>query len=210
VSGGGAPRWLEWAREIQALAQTGHHYAHNDFDRDRAEKLLGIASEIVAEHTDLPVEAARAAFAAQPGYVTPKVDVRGAVFRGRELLMVREAIDGGWTLPGGWADVGESPRTAVEREVREESGLEVRAERLVGAYDANRVDDAMSLFHAYKLLFLCRLIGGELTPSAETPELGFFALDALPQPLSPHRTTPRHLSDAIASLDDPALPTVFD
>ncbi len=205
-----APRWLEWAREIQALAQTGHHYAHNDFDRDRAENLLRIAAEIVAEHADLPVEAARAAFAAQPGYVTPKVDVRGAVFRGRELLMVREAIDGGWTLPGGWADVGESPRAAVEREVREESGLEVRAEKLVGAYDANRVEEAMSLFHAYKLLFRCRVLGGELTPSAETPELGFYALDSLPQPLSPHRTTPRHLSDAVASLDDPALPTVFD
>ena len=210
MSADGSPRWLEWAREIQALAQTGHHYAHDDFERRRAERLLEIAAEIVAERGNLPWDVVRAAFASQPGYVTPKVDVRGAVFRGEQLLLVREAIDGGWTLPGGWADVGESPRTAVEREVWEESGLRVRAVRLVGAYDANRVEEAMLLFHAYKLVFLCQVLGGELTPSPETTDLGFYSLDSLPQPFSPHRTAPRHLDDALASLRDPALPAVFD
>lgn len=207
---GKAPRWLEWAREIQALAQTGHHYAHDDFERRRAERLLEIAAEIVAEHGNLPRDEARIAFSTQPGYVTPKVDVRGAVFREEELLLVREAIDGGWTLPGGWADVGEGPRTAVEREVWEEAGLKVRALRLVGAYDANRVEGAMPLFHAYKLVFLCEVLGGELSPSPETTALGFFSLDSLPQPFSAHRTTPRHLADALAALRDPSRPAVFD
>jgi ADP-ribose pyrophosphatase YjhB (NUDIX family) len=210
VTGRGAPRWLEWAREIQALAQTGHHDARDDLERHRAERLLEIAAEIVAEHGHIPADEAFKAFSSQPGYVTPKVDVRGAVFRGEDLLLVREAIDGGWTMPGGWADVGETPRAAVQREVWEEAGLKVQALRLVGAYDANRIEEAMPLFHAYKLVFLCQILEGELTPSSETTALGFFAFDALPQPLSAHRTTPRHLADALAALRDPARLAVFD
>jgi len=142
--------------------------------------------------------------------VTPKVDVRGAVFRGDEILLVREAIDGGWTLPGGWADVGESPSLAVEREVGEEAGLVVRAVRLIGVYDANRVPGSMELFHAYKILFLCEAIGGELHCSLETTQVGFFSEQAIPSPLSDHRTTPRHLRDAFAARRDPTTPAVFD
>ena len=204
------PRWLIWAREIQALGQTGLHYAHDGFESQRAERLLEIAAEIVGAHAELPASEVRLAFSAQPGYVTPKVDVRGAVFRGEEILMVQEAIDGGWTLPGGWADVGESPRSAVEREVREESGLRARATRLVGIYDANRVEEAMSLFHAYKLVFLCELVSGDLTPSSETSQVGFFPLEQLPQPYSGHRTAWRHIEDSLACLRDPARPAVFD
>jgi len=150
------------------------------------------------------------AFQAQPGYVTPKVDVRGAVFDGESLLFVREAADQCWTLPGGWADVGETPSLAVEREVREESGVDVRAERLIGVYDANRVDSFLPLFHAYKLVFLCRPLSGEPKPSEETLEAAFFSLDELPSPLSAHRTTPRHITDAIEALRNPTTGTAFD
>ncbi len=205
-----APRWLDWARRLQALAQTARHYARNEYERDRAEKLLDLAAEIVAEYSTLPASDVRTAFNAQPGYVTPKVDVRGAVFHDGQVLMVRESTDGGWTFPGGWADVGEEPHRAAEREVFEESGLRVRAVQLVGVYDANRIEDSLPLFHAYKLLFRCESLGGELTTSSETSEVAFFDLDALPQPLSTYRTTPRHLEDAIASLRDPARATVFD
>lgn len=206
----GERRWLAWAREIQALAQTSRHYAQNEFERGRADRLLQIAAEIVGTHSTLPADQALTAFTAQPGYVTPKVDVRGAVFDGERLLMVRESIDGGWTLPGGWADVGEPPALAVEREVLEEAGLKVRATRLVGVYDANRVEDGLPLFHAYKLVFWCERLGGEIKASPETSEVGFFPIDALPEPLSPYRTTPRLVADLCAFRLDPARPTVFD
>jgi ADP-ribose pyrophosphatase YjhB (NUDIX family) len=204
------PRWLEWVRRLQALAEAAQHYARNDYERDRAEKLLDLAAEITAEHSTLSASEARAAFTAQPGYVTPKVDVRGAVFRDGQLLLVRESVDGGWTFPGGWADVGEEPHVAAEREVFEESGLRVNAVRLVGVYDANRVEGSLPLFHAYKILFLCEVVGGEPATSSETSEVGFFPLDALPKPLSRYRTTPRHLGDAIASYREPARAAVFD
>jgi len=206
----GIPRWLEWAREIEALAQAGRHYARNPFERQRGERLLEIAAEIVAEHTRLPAREARLAFGAQPGYVTPKIDVRGAVFRQGELLLVREAAEGAWTLPGGWADVGEAPAAAAEREVREEAGLRVRASRLVGVYDANRIEEALTLFHAYKLVFLCDPLSGEPTTSVETSEVGFFPLEALPQPLSLYRTTPRQIADACAARTATDWQTVFD
>jgi ADP-ribose pyrophosphatase YjhB (NUDIX family) len=202
--------WLDWAREIQALAQSAEHYAQNVYDRERAVRLREIAAEIVAANSDLEKDDLIAAFTAQPGYVTPKVDVRGAVFDGESLLFVREAADRGWTLPGGWADVGEAPSSAVEREVQEESGVEVSAERLVGVYDANRVESALPLFHAYKLVFLCKRVAGEPRPSEETLEARFFSLDELPRRLSTFRTTPRHIMDAINACRNPVRETIFD
>lgn len=203
-------RWLHWAREIQALAKTGHHFARNEFEEERAERLLEIAAEMIASKSDLTMDELHLAFEQQPGYVTPKVDVRGAVFQEDKLLMVREVMDDGWTLPGGWADVGESPALATEREVSEEAGLEVKAVRLVGVYDANRVPGSLDLFHAYKLIFLCELLGGEIQTSHETTEGGFFAEDALPIPLSRYRTTPRHLEDVFAAYNQTDAPAVFD
>lgn len=205
-----SPIWLHWAREIQALAQTSLHYAQNPFEETRAHRLIEIAAEMVAHASELDQSEVQAAFRAQPGYVTPKVDVRAAVFHQDQLLFVREAMDGAWSLPGGWADVGEPPGLAIEREVGEESGLKVRAQRIVGIYDTNRIEEAMTLFHAYKIVFLCDWEAGELSTSVETTESRFFDLDALPESLSGFRTTPRHIEDAIAVFRDPTRPVGFD
>jgi ADP-ribose pyrophosphatase YjhB (NUDIX family) len=202
--------WLQWAREIQSLAQTAHHYAQNEYDRARAERLLEIAAEILSSRSRLRVDEALVAFTAQPGYGTPKVDVRGVVVDDGKVLMVREAADDCWTFPGGWADVGETPRQATEREVFEEAGVRARARRLVGVYDANRVEGSLSVFHAYKLVFLCDPTGGSPAVSSETSEVGWFPIDSLPQPLSPFRTTPRHIRDVLEALRDPERPTAFD
>ena len=206
----GIEKWLGWAREIQALAKSAEHFAKNSYDRERAERLMEIAAEIIAAHSEMSEKELLTAFRAQPGYMTPKVDVRGAVFDGEKLLFVREAADKCWTLPGGWADVGETPSLAVEREVREEAGVAVRAERLIGVYDANRVESFLPLFHAYKLVFLCRPLSGEPRGSEETLEARYFPLDDPPDPLSSHRTTPRHIADAIKALRNPAGETAFD
>jgi ADP-ribose pyrophosphatase YjhB (NUDIX family) len=203
-------RWLHWAREIQALAKTGRHYARNPFEEERAERLLEIAAEMIAAYSNLTLEQLHIAFEQQPGYVTPKVDVRGAVFQGDKLLMVREVMDNGWTLPGGWADVGESPALATEREVLEEAGLQVKAVRLIGVYDANRIPGSLDLFHAYKLIFLCDLVSGEIQTSHETAEGGFFSQDELPEPLSRYRTTAQHLEDVFRAHHHHDAPTVFD
>lgn len=205
----GAPRWLAWAREIQALAQTGAHYAENEYQRERYHRLTEIAAEIITEHSQLDYAPLLDAFQSQIGYATPRVDVRGAVFKDGKLLLVRERLDGGWTMPGGWADVGDIPSEAAEREVWEEAGFRVKARKVIGVYDANRVPP-LDLFHAFKLLFFCELLDGAPTPSNETSEVAFFDRCEIPMPLSGERTQPRQIVDAFAALNDPSLPTVFD
>jgi ADP-ribose pyrophosphatase YjhB (NUDIX family) len=203
------PQWLAWAREIQSLAQTGNHYAENEYNRERYRRLNEIAAEIISQHSELSYEPLVNAFKAQIGYATPRVDVRGAVFRDGKLLLVREIMDGGWTMPGGWADVGETPSAAVEREVWEEAGFCVKARQVVGVYDANRVGP-LEVFHAYKLVFLCDLVSGVAKPSSETSEVAFFSAGDMPTDLSSERTKPRHIQDAFEHLAHPNLQAVFD
>ena len=203
------PRWLAWAREIQALSQSGLHYVENDYQRQRYLRLAEIAAEMLQAGTGIDQAALQEVIAAQRGYATPKVDVRGAVFQDGCLLMVRERMDGRWTLPGGWADVGNVPSQAAEREVLEEAGFIVKARKLVGVYDNNRLSP-LEVFHAFKLVFLCEILGGTPSPSDETSEVCFFARGEIPEQLSGERTLPRHIQDAFAALADPECPTVFD
>ncbi|WP_028578607.1 NUDIX hydrolase [Desulfomicrobium escambiense] len=203
------PRWLEWAREIQALSQTGQAFTKSHYDRLSFGRLEMIAAEIVAEHSSLEAAEAARVFSLEPGYATPKVDVRAAVVQDGRILLVRETADGKWAMPGGWADVGDRPSETAERETREESGFEVRAKKLVGAFDANRGAKASMFFHAVKLVFLCDLLGGDARPSMETLEVGFFDFTDLP-PLSEHRTNRRHIDEVRAHLRDPLRPAAFD
>lgn len=203
------PRWLEWAREIQALSQTGYHYAENDYDRERYHRFIEIAAEIVDAHTGLEYSQIVEIFQKQLGYATPKIDVRGAVFQEGKLLLVRERADGGWTMPGGWADVGDVPSQAVEREVWEEAGFRVKVRRVVGVYDANRIEP-LEIFHAFKIVFLCDLISGEARPSDETSEVSFFHLDEIPHHLSGERTRPGHIRDAFAAFTNKGHQTIYD
>jgi ADP-ribose pyrophosphatase YjhB (NUDIX family) len=190
TSGPTEPNWLIWAREIQALAQTGLAFTRDEYDRARYERFRALAAQIMAQHTGLEVGDIEAMFTQQTGYATPKVDVRGAVFRDGRILLVRETADGDrWTLPGGWADVNESPAEAVVKEVREEAGLEVRAFKLGAVLDRSRhAHKPIYPFHIWKLFFLCEITGGEPQNGPETSEVAFFAEQDLPADLStsPH------------------------
>ena len=204
-----SPRWLEWAREIQALSQTGLTFSSSDYETQRYTRLAEIAAEIVQHHSGVSRESLLNDFLMQPGYATPKVDVRGAVICDDQILLVQERVDSRWCMPGGWADVGETPSEMVVREVWEESGFRVKPRRVVGVYDANRSGRPLSLYHAYKLVFLCELVGGEARPSDETLAVGFFSFDNLP-PLSSNRTNERHLADVQAHLQEPGRLAAFD
>ena len=201
-------KWLEWAREIQALGQIGLTYTQNEFDIQRYKRLTEIAAEIVASQTELSKESLLEDFHIQQGYATPKIDVRGAVIRNGKILLVKEKVDGNWSMPGGWGDVGELPSKMVEREVWEESGFEVKAERVIGIYDANHIEP-LHFYHAYKLVFMCTITGGESRPSNETLAVDFFDLNNLPS-LSEYRTNKRMLDEVFAHFADPGRPTFFE
>jgi ADP-ribose pyrophosphatase YjhB (NUDIX family) len=205
----GIPAWLRWAREIQALSQTGLHYSQDHFNTERYQRLMEIAAEIMSLHTSLDKTEVLENLLLQPGYATPKVDVRGAVVQEGKILLVQERSDKAWCLPGGWADVGEAPSAMVEREVREESGFSVKACRVIGVYDANRSGRPRTFYHAYKLVFFCQLVGGTARPSIETQAVDFFTFDDLP-PLSSERTNQRHLEDIATYMKDPDRQPFFD
>ncbi|MDP9310319.1 MAG: NUDIX hydrolase [Chloroflexota bacterium] len=209
MSNSESTRWLQWAQQLQAISQTGLTYSTDAYDIERFRQLAQIAAEIVAVHTHVPVNDIRRYFLEQRGYATPKVDVRGAIVVDHKILLVQERSDEQWCLPGGWADVGETPSAVVIREVAEESGLTIIPQKVIGIYDANRHGERLELSHAYKIVFLCEYIGGELQPSTETLAAQFFSFEQLP-PLSSNRTSEHHLAHVRAHLTDPQRPTHFD
>lgn len=201
---------LLWARKLQAIAQNGLTYAVNNYDVERYSEIRRIAAEMIAI-TDPGVDAQRVVefFSREAGHATPKVDVRAAVFQDNRILLVREISDGGWTLPGGWADVEDSPSVAAVRETKEESGYDVKVTKLVAAYDRDRHPHPPIPYHAYKLFFLCELIGGAAANSNETDGVDFFAEDNLPA-LSLTRTLPEQITLMFNHHRNPHLKTAFD
>ena len=203
------PDWLAWARRLNALAQTGLTFAENPYDIERYAAIRTIAAEMIARGMGADADRMLDLFACDAGYATPKVGVRGVVFRDGKLLLVRERSDGLWTLPGGWADVGDSPADAVVREVREESGFETRATKLLALLDRNRHGHPPHLNHIYKVFIRCEIIGGSPTTSHEIQGVGFFGEDEIPD-LSLTRNVPAQIARMFEHHRHPDLPADFD
>lgn len=203
------PAWLSIGRELRSIAQIGLTFAHDPFDRQRYERIRELAAAAIAHGSGRADPDLLGYFREDTGYATPKVDVRAAAFVAGRVLLVREISDGAWTLPGGWADVDESPAASVVREVFEESGYEARAVKLAAVYDYRKRNRPNHLDSIYKLFFICEITGGEARGSVETSEVGFFARDGLP-PLSTGRTTAQQIERMFRHAEEPALPADFD
>ena len=203
------PQWLLWSRRLQAIAQDGLTYTRDGYDLGRYEQLRELAAEILAAHSTGTLEEAGDLLALETGPATPKVDVRAAVFREERILLVKEPGEGGWSLPGGWADVGESPSEAAVRETLEESGYRVRPVRLLAAYDRDRQGHPPIPYHVYKLVFLCEILDEVPSSNVDTDEVRFFGDNELPE-LSITRVTPAQVSRFFEQHRDPGLPTYFD
>lgn len=206
------PDWLLWARQLQGIAQSGLHFTKDPYDRERYDQIRALASEIMAHHSGTPADLIDALFANESGYATPKVEVRAAVFdeTGR-ILLVREVLDQNrWTLPGGWADVNITPAENVVKEVREESGYDVRPTKIAAVWDRTRQGHPPSAFCCTKLAFICEKIGGEATTSLETSGIGWFGEEKIPADLSLGRALPRQITRLFEHFRNPDLPTDFE
>ena len=181
------PQWLEWAVELQALAQAGLYYGHDKYDFERYERIREIAAEMLACQTDLPMEKIKDLFCNETGYQTPKLDTRAAIFQGEKILLVQEN-DLRWSLPGGWVDVDISVGENAVKEVREEAGLEVTADLVIAIQDRNRHNRPLSAYGICKIFVLCSVLGGSFQPNLETVDSGYFSLDSLPE-LSTEKVT---------------------
>jgi ADP-ribose pyrophosphatase YjhB (NUDIX family) len=182
------PFWLEVAKRIQAISQSGLAYCKDPFDLERFQELREISARIMSYYTETEMNKVKDLFLNETGYQTPKVDVRAVIIKKDTILLVKEKSDGKWTLPGGWAEPGLSLSENIVKEVKEESGYDVEAERILAILDRNRYNHPPSPYSIYKIFVLCRLIGGIPTESIETEDSSFFAFHRLPD-LSIQRVT---------------------
>ncbi|WP_133128679.1 NUDIX hydrolase [Legionella nagasakiensis] len=195
-------QWLKWISEIQAISQTGLAYTENDFDKQRYLRLGEIVTELATHCADKSLEDIQRIFSLQKGYATPKIDVRAFILKNNKLLLVKEKADGLWALPGGWADVNESPSEVAVRETREETGFEVSAKRLLALWDKLKHDHPLQWPHTYKCFFYCEIISGEAKENLEISEIDFFNINDLPS-----LSTPRVTANQLCRLYDLACHT---
>ncbi|MED5018978.1 NUDIX hydrolase [Paenibacillus chibensis] len=201
-------KWLNWAKQMQGIAQTGLAYTKDVYDKERYEQLRALSLEIMEQYTDVESGKLASLFAGEYGYATPKVDIRGVVVKDGRMLMVREKEEGEWSLPGGWADLLLSPSEIVVKEVREESGYEVKALRLLAVMD-NHKHNPPAPYHAYKMFVHCEITGGTAQEGVETSGVQFFGEYELPQ-LSRNRNTEEQVRLMFELLRSPEQIPVMD
>lgn len=203
------PKWLDWAKQLQSIAQAGLTYSKDVYDLERFELIRNISVDILSQHTNLEKTVIKDLFASETGYATPKVDIRAAVFKDDKILMVREKADGKWALPGGWADIGLTPSEVAVKEVKEESGFDVKVIKLLAVTDTKCHPHPPSAYHIYKMFIQCEIIGGQPVEGIETIAVNFFAESELP-PLSTARNTKSQIELAFKYLKKPQESVYFD
>ncbi|MBH5319599.1 NUDIX hydrolase [Paenibacillus sp. GSMTC-2017] len=202
-------KWLDWAKQIQAIAQTGLTYTKDVYDVERYEELRRISVDILTNYTTVSTEQITLSFASELGYATPKVDIRGVVFKDGKILLVREKLDGAWALPGGWGDIGYSPSEIAVKEIKEEAGYVVEPLRLLAVLDKKFHNHPPEPYHVYKFFIQCEVVGGRAETGVETSAVEFFAYDDLP-PLSLERNTVEQVKMMFEFLKDPAKEVIID
>lgn len=201
-------KWLEWAVELQALAQAGLYYTKDVYDAERFSRIRDIAAEMLAYQGGMSLPTVKDLFCCETGYQTPKLDTRAALFENDQILLVQEAA-GGWSLPGGWVDVNLTVGENAVKEVREEAGLVARADRIIALQDKERHNPPAHAFKICKVFVLCTALGGCFQPNSETIASGYFAMDSLPE-LCTEKTTREQLAMCFAAYRNPAWQVVFD
>ena len=180
-------KWLQWAVELQSLAQAGIHYTKDPYDEERFERIREIAAEMIAHKSEIPLDKVKDLFCCEIGYQTPKLETRAAVFQDGKILLVQEN-DGKWSLPGGWCDVNISAKENTVKEVKEEAGLEVSADWVIAVQDREKHNRPVYACKVCKIFVLCSVVGGQFAPNSETVASGYFPLDRLP-PLAEEKNT---------------------
>jgi len=198
------------AQRIRALSQTGLTYNKNGYETERFQELIAISDRIVSLVSDLGEAEINACYTPVKEYITPKVDIRAVIFNSHdEVLLVREKVDGRWSMPGGWSDVGYTPKEVAVKETKEETGLDVCVERLLAVMDKRCHAHPAGPFYIYKMFILCKIIGGEFSETFDILDKGFFSLDSLP-PLSLDRILPEQINLMFELRNNPSAPVYLD
>lgn len=202
-------KWLKWAIEIQSLSQIGLTYTKDVYDRERYQRLREISAEMLAKKTEVSIEKVKDLFCHETGYQTPKLDTRAAIFRNNKILLVHKN-NGTWSLPGGWCDVLESVKSNTEKEVREETGLNVKAVKIISIQDRNKHNKPVYAYGVCKIFVLCEVINGKFVENTETTEIRYFSLQDLPHNLAEEKTNKEQIEMCFKAYLNENWQTQFD
>ena len=202
-------KWLQWAIEIQSLAQSGLAYTNNVYDIERYERLRKISAEMIDEKSNIGLEKVEKLFCNEVGYQTPKIDTRAVIFKDDKILLTHEN-NGTWSLPGGWCDVLESIKSNTIKEVKEETGLDVETVKVIAIHDRNKHNKPIYAYGICKVFMLCKLIGGEFVKNIETTEIKYFSLDDIPNNLAQEKTNKEQIEMCFKAYKDENWQTQFD
>lgn len=202
-------KWLKWAMEIQSMAQAGLTYTDNVYDIERYERLREISAEMIAEKSDMSVEKVKGLFCDEKDYPTPKLDTRAAIFKDDKILLTHEK-NGTWSLPGGWVDVLESIRSNTIKEVKEETGLDVSAKKVIALQDRNKHNKPIYAYGVCKAFVLCEVVGGSFEENIETTEIKYFSVDEIPENLAEEKTNLEQIKMCFEAYNNPNWETLFD
>jgi len=201
--------WIEIAKKINSIAQTGLTFTKDKFDKERYLELQELSLTIMNNITEIDTNKLDFVFNRDIGYQTPKVGIRAVVFRDDKILLVKEKMDGRWSLPGGYADTGMLPSEIAINEVKEESGFDVKPTRILGLIDYNKYQDKPFPFDVYQLFMECEITGGQAQTGIETIDVGFFKISELPK-LSERRVTKEQILKMYELYKDKELKPIFD
>lgn len=202
-------KWLKWAIEIQSLAQSGLAYTNNVYDIERYEKLREISAEMISEKSNLNLEKVKDLFCNETGYQTPKIDTRAVIFKDNKILLTHEN-NGTWALPGGWCDVLESVESNTIKEAKEETGLDVKATKVIAIQDRNKHNTPVYAYGVCKVFILCEVVGGKFEENIETTEIKYFSLEDLPQNLAEEKTNKEQIEMCFKAHNNNDWQTQFD
>lgn len=202
-------KWIEYAIRIQSIAQAGLQYGKDKFDKERYEELRKIAAEMISDKTDLPVNKVYDLFCNETGYQTPKIDTRAALFIDNKILLVHEN-NGTWALPGGWCDVDQSVSSNIIKEVKEETGLNVSAHKIIAVQDWRLHNKTNYAYGVIKIFVLCQYESGHFCENIETTGIELFDKDHLPHELADEKSTLKQILMCFDSYENITSPTLFD
>lgn len=202
-------KWLKWAIELQSMAQNGLAYVNNVYDKERYERLRDISAEMIAEKSNISKEKVKDLFCNETGYQTPKIDTRAVVFKNNKILLVHEN-NGTWSLPGGWCDVLESVKSNTIKEVREETGLNVEAVKIIAVQDRNKHNTPIYAYGVCKIFIMCSIIDGSFKDNIETTEIEYFSLDELPKNFANEKCTREQVEMCFKAKEDKEWQIQFD
>ena len=198
---------VEWAKELQSLAQAGLYYGHDVYDRERYQRIREISAEMMMMRTDVPAAKIKSLFCNDEGYQTPKVDTRAAIFRDGRILLVCEK--GKWSMPGGWCEFNLSPADNIVKETKEEAGLDVFVKMVIAVQDRDKHNPPPYAYGVIKIFYLCEIIGGEFTENIETSESRYFSMEELP-PLAEEKCNEEQIQMCFEAYQSKAWTVVFD